>query len=193
MNRAGWQKKGKYHCRNCASTWKEPSIPMRFGKAQILHPRSAPPKAIPDSRAFVMPPSSPRPPPTAPRPLLKGVRRLRFRQSSGLKSVVPGPPGQAEVGTLAPKMHVLHPRSIGLVPHPVRDLTPERALRSQPDPSQRSERDFGISGSCRRRCGSRGSAHGAGRHHPPRDQPPFPRPPDRPNGCFRGRPPKANS
>ncbi len=23
-------------------------------------------------------------------------------------------------------------------------------------------------------------------------QPPFPRPPDRPNGCFRGRPPKAN-
>lgn len=24
-------------------------------------------------------------------------------------------------------------------------------------------------------------------------QPPFPRPPDRPNGCFRGLPPKANS
>jgi hypothetical protein len=57
----------RYQCRKCASTWKDPSIPMRFGKAQILHPRSAPPKAIPDSRAFVMPPQAPLARPT-PRP-----------------------------------------------------------------------------------------------------------------------------
>jgi hypothetical protein len=30
-------------------------------------------------------------------------------------------------------------------------------------------------------------------HYLPEEQPPFPRPPVRPNGCFRGLPPKANS
>jgi hypothetical protein len=35
--------------------------------------------------------------------------------------------------------------------------------------------------------------NGCFRGLPPKAQPPFPRPPVRPNGCFRGLPPKANS